>query len=106
MDINNKILEKYNEARKIALDELISQAIKILNQYKEEYEECVIAMGSLFFTPTKNTRNYCSLTFSDGDLTHEYFKPLVDIIEEWDDLLKLTGEGIRFKANGTLKKNW
>ena len=33
MDINNKILEKLNEARKVALDELIAQALKILNQY-------------------------------------------------------------------------
>jgi hypothetical protein len=106
MDINNKILEKLNEARKVALDELIAQALKILNQYKEDYEECVIAMGSLFFTTTSNTRKDGSLTFSDGDLTHEYFKPLVDIIEEWDDLLKLTGEGVRFKADGILKYNW
>ena len=106
MDINNKILEKLNEARKVALDELIAQALKILNQYKEDYEECIIAMGSLFFTPKNNTQSNCSLTFSDGDLTHEYFKPLVDIIEEWDDLLKLTGEGVRFKADGILNYNW
>ena len=106
MDINNKILEKLNEARKVALDELIAQALKILNQYKEDYEECVIAMGSLFFTTTSDTRKYGSLTFSDGDLTHEYFKPLVDIIKEWDDLFKLTDEGVRFKADGILKYNW
>ena len=110
MDINNKILEKYNEARKIALDELIAQALKILNQYKEDYEECIIAMGEIYFTLKRDKYPNHNFLFEDlycdNELTHRYFKPLADIIERWDDLLKLTGEGIRFKANGVLRYNW
>ena len=110
MDINNKILEKYNEARKIALDELIAQALKILNQYKEDYEECVITMGEIYFTLKRDKYPNHNFLFEDlyfGDeLTHRYFKPLADIIKKWDDVFKLTNEGVRFKANGVLNYNW
>jgi hypothetical protein len=36
----------------------------------------------------------------------KYFKPLNDFISKWDDTLKLTGEGIRFTADGEIITDW
>ena len=114
--INSEISKKYEDVRKIAVDEMIRLARNILKNHKR-YDECIIAMGVIYFT-IKGDKNPCTNTVdlnketmdkSFGytySLTYKYLKPLADFISEWDGVLKLTGEGIRFRANGEIVTDW
>ena len=113
--INNRISQKYEEARKMAVDEMIRLARVVLREHPR-YDECVIAMGTIYFT-LKDDISYNNtvdlyierMNKSYGYeyvLTYQYFKPLADLLGEWNDVLKLTGEGVRFRATGELKYDW
>ena len=110
-NVDDKINEKYEEARNIAVEEMIRISRKILKEHRK-YDECYIAMGSIFFT-VKDNKNYLTNTVNlylcygqKAQLTFEYFKPLADLISKWDDVLKLTGEGIKFRAEGEIITDW
>ncbi len=102
--INKQIAEQYEIARKMAVDEMIRIARKILKEHPY-LDEFVIAMGTCFFTQKKSDLNISLYEFTGG-LTYQYFKPLADLLYEWNDTLKLTGEGIRFRFEGEIITHW
>lgn len=100
--VNKHINRVYLDAARLAKDEMIRLARKILKEHPK-YDECIIAMGELFFTTDDDeieVRDY------DGELTYKYFQPLADFIDEWDEIFGLTGEGVRFTADGELNYKW
>lgn len=92
-----KDVEKlYLQACETALQLIEQRARRILVQHPN-LDEFVMCMGSWFFT-RKN-----------GENTLEplgYMKPLADIFDEWDNLLKLTGTPMRFTATGKTVTDW
>lgn len=96
--VNEQINRMYLDAARLAKDEMIRLARKILKEHPK-YDECIIAMGEIFFT-TDNDE------IGVRELTYKYFQPLADFIDEWDEIFGLTGEGVRFTADGELNYKW
>jgi len=98
-------------ARDIAINEVIRMARQLMRNHKNLHE-FIIAMGSYFFIDDNNdtiettdqlmNKSYEYYTVD----SFKYFKPLNDFISKWDDTLKLTGEGIRFTADGEIITDW
>lgn len=48
-------------------------------------------------------------TGKNGDILHDelhYMSPVVRLLKKWDEILKLTGEPMRFTATGPVIRNW
>ena len=101
MGIKQEIRNLYETAAELALGEVQRLARKILAEH-HCLDEFVMAMGMAIFTlKDKDVR--------DANLhLHEraYFKPLEDLLNEWDEVLKLTGEPMRFRATGPKITEW
>ena len=98
----------YRMARKLVLAEVIRMARKILKEH-DNLDEFFLVMGSWFFSTKKKRAAYaggkpCSDTITDVDF--KYLAPIGNLISEWDEYLKLTGEGIRFTATGKIVNDW
>jgi len=104
--MNQKVKLKIDKHYKIATDTALIEverlARKILKKNKSLHE-FIMAMGSYFFTLTKDTTWHISSTDMDRDL--DTYGDLVEFMDEWDDL-KLTGEAMRFTATGPKITNW
>lgn len=104
---SQNISKLYNDARTAGVNEMIRLALEILKKH-QEYESCVIAMGIIMFTHKENKGNTeLTYQFFDGKtyktrLSHPSFGALNSLINEWDELLNLTVEGIHFKADGEI----
>ncbi len=92
--INRLILE----AGKTALAEVERLARKILTKHAN-LDEFVMGMGTAFFTVKGSDENL-------GLEDRKYFKPLRDLIFNFDDTLGLTGEPMRFTATDKKVTNW
>ncbi|MDR1202698.1 MAG: hypothetical protein LBL58_13880 [Tannerellaceae bacterium] len=116
--INRQIEKQYEIARQMAVNEMIRLARKVLKEHSH-LDEFVIAMGSCFFTTKNISSSGCGNGIVDlreqymkedysysSKLTFKYFKPLDDFLGEWNDVFKLTGEGIRFRAEGEIITDW
>ena len=100
-NMSKKLRKEYKKLDKMAVDELIRIALKILKEHSC-YDEFIISMGSCFFT-TKKDHKIIDLVLYDTDKpTFQYFCPLIDFLNEWNDIFKLTGLGIRFRADGKI----
>lgn len=84
------------------------QARAILKKHPNLHE-FVMAMGSWFFT-TKRSKDRTLLPGEHAVLHDEpsYIKNsrLASFIAEWDEYLKITGEPMRFTADGPVVRNW
>ena len=96
-DPSDQIRANLAELERKASEYVEATARSILRRNKT-IKEFVMAMGSAFFYSR------------DGDVLElddrKSFKPLKDFIEEWDDLLKITGEPMRFTADGPKVTDW
>lgn len=96
MSASKEIKMHYNAAEKIASEEVQRLARKILREHPNLHE-FIMGMGSAFFTDKyRNVK-------SSG---YEYMAPLFDLIDEWDCVLKITGEPMRFTASGEKVTMW
>lgn len=102
--MNKEIQIHYNRACEIALLEMEKLAREILRKNKT-LKEFVNAMGSCFFT-TYEGDTIDLWEYGTSRLTKPSFKKLADLIMEWDDYLKLTGEPMRFTATGEKITDW
>ena len=93
------ISQHYQAARRLALSKLIAAARKILQDHPN-LDEFILAMGVAMFTVKDNP--LVNLHLSE----RKYFRPVERLIDEWDDYLRLTGEGIRFRARGKIVRRW
>jgi hypothetical protein len=116
--INKQIEKQYEIARQMAVDEMIRLARKVLKEHPH-LDECVIAMGTFYFTykneeKRKAYNNTLDLqeSYMGADYNYHYrparayFVPIIEFLGEWDDVFKLTGEGIRFRAEGEIITDW
>lgn len=74
--------------------------------------EFVMGMGTWFFKDKNGEIIDPYETRMNGSfeyytiLSKKYFKPLADFIGEWNDILKITGEPMRFTATGEKITDW
>lgn len=92
---SEKIQTLHSQASAIASAEVIRLARKILKA-NSDLEEFIMGMGTWFFSN------------KDGDnvSTGPEFKELDDFISEWDETIRITGEPMRFTANGEIRRDW
>lgn len=88
--------DNYNEAQRQALEEVKKQARLILKR-NAKFEEFVMGMGTWTFTHRNG--NYVE----END---KRVKVVADIIYEWDNVLKITGNSVRFTAYGPEVTDW
>lgn len=116
--INKKIEKQYEMVRQIAVDEMIRLARKVLKEHPH-LDECVIAMGTFFFTykdeeKRNSYHNTLDLRESYMGVDYSYYYrparlylvPIVEFLDKWNDVFKLTGEGIRFRVEGEIITDW
>ncbi len=95
-----QISRLYSEASKLALILIESMARDILRKHPH-LDEFVMGMGGCLFTTKDETR-------AGGISPDErsYMKPLNDFLDDWDDLLRMTGSPMRFTAEGNKRTEW
>lgn len=102
----------YKMAEKIASKKVEIMARKILANHPY-LNEFIMAMGSYFFT-VKNSDRHINPTTQKMNASWEYYyvdtfnylKPLNKFIHKWNDVLKITGDPMRFTAKGKKITNW
>ena len=90
----------YDKDRKQALAEVEKMARKILVEHPN-LEEFVLAMGVATFTAKEKGAEHDISTCERA-----YMKKLDRLLCEWDEMLCLTGEGVRFTATGKRITHW
>ena len=97
----------YSEAERLASAVVEKKARAILRQHPN-LDEFVMAMGGWFFTKKdKDATGYSMILHeSSGDHCPKYMTGIRNFIDEWDDVLKTTGEPMRFTANGEKVTEW
>ncbi len=105
------VADYYEKAEKTASEVVEKMARQILREHPE-LNEFVMAMGTYFFTykeggnldPISSKMN-SSYNYVYYD-TEPFLKPLNDFIGEWDSRLKITGDAMRFTADGIKVTDW
>ena len=95
--VRKRIEKHYEQACTLALSEVERLARQILANHSNLHE-FVMGMGGAIFI-TKDDDNL-------GTEDRAYMKPLNDLLMEWDDYLKLTGEPMRFTVDGPIVREW
>lgn len=86
----------------LAYDHAIREVERLARQILSRHatlDEFIMAMGMATFS-VKGEEH------SIGLEDRAYFKPLRDLIYQWDDSLGLTGTPMRFTADGPVVKEW
>ena len=97
--ISEQIQKLHTEASNLASAEVIRIARKILNEHSE-LKEFVMGMGLWSFS------DYDGHSYLLENGTDPRFAELEDFISEWDSEIRITGEPMRFTANGKIIRNW
>ena len=97
----NVIHKNIQNANQDALYIIEKEARRILNEH-DNLTEFVMTMGcAIFIDIDKNTHaNYYN------EQEFDYIKPLWDFIEQFDNILHLTGNPMRFTATGPKITDW
>lgn len=105
------VADYYEKAGKTASEVVEKMARQILREHPE-LNEFVMAMGTYFFTykdggnlDTISSKMNSSYNYVYYD-TEPFLKPLNNFISEWDSRLKITGDAMRFTANGIKVTDW
>jgi hypothetical protein len=105
------VADYYKKAEKAASEYVEKMARQILREHKE-LDEFVMAMGTYFFTYKKggnldpiSSKMNSSYNYVYYD-TEPFLKPLNDFISEWDSVLKITGDAMKFTADGIKITDW
>lgn len=110
---NEKEIERhYKEAENLASEFVEAQARAILRKHPHLHE-FVMAMGTWFFTKRKS-RDRSLLPGEHAIISPtDYGAPkyiaegrLARFVYEWDEYLKITGEPMRFTADGPVVREW
>lgn len=91
--------EAYDRARRVGLFLVEKHARDVLRD-NLMLHEFVMAMGRVFFV------DYFDHSVSLDEATGECNSPLQCLFDDWDDVLKLTGEPMRFTADGPVRREW
>jgi hypothetical protein len=91
----------------------VEEHARLILQRHPCLHEFVMAMGTWFFTKKKSHSR--SLVPGEHEMVHptDYDAPkyiakgkLARFINEWDEYLKITGEPMRFTADGPVVREW
>lgn len=96
--INDEIWMHYEQAVNTALDTIERLARAILRQHTN-LDEFIMGMGVASFT-----RKDGEESLGMGD--RSYLQRLREFIDEWDEVLRLTGHPMRFTADGPKITEW
>jgi len=107
------VIDYYTKASTLASLYVEQEARKILVEHPE-LNEFIMAMGFWYFTWKVGAtdqngivrEDYMSHVILDGDVKFIDDSDLAEFMAEWDDILKITGEPMRFTAKGKLRKDW
>lgn len=102
--IDKQLNEMYNNMCDIALAEVEILARSILKK-NPTLKEFVNAMGVCFFT-TYDGNTVDLWEYGTSNITRKSFNDLANLINDWDSILKLTGESMRFTATGEKITDW
>lgn len=108
--ISKDFQKRLDAVRNDAIHEVIVEARKIMAKHPH-LVEFLMAMGTYYFIDNRGEivstldehRANGNYVMRDSKA---YFKKLNDFINEWDEILKLTGEGMRFKLIGKIVTDW
>lgn len=102
-NVNAQIQYHYDAASNLALVKVEFMARKILREHPV-LKEFVMAMGAVTFVSTQPGRGQAEMSI--GLEERSYMRPLKDFIDEWDNILHLTGVPMRFTADGPKVTDW
>lgn len=100
--IKKEISRLFNEMDKLALPFVEAEARKILARHSN-LDEFIMGMGRWFFTDKKG--NHVTDTYGPP-VKYVRDSKLANFISEWDELLRITGNPMRFTATGPKITNW
>ena len=89
----------YDKAVTLALIIVEEKARTILREHKN-LNEFIMAMEGWLFTRKGGGADY------DNVNCLKYMRSLQNFVSEWDDVLKITGESMRFTADGEKITDW
>jgi hypothetical protein len=96
--LKKQIQTHHDAAYKIAVAEYVRLVREALHRHPK-LKEFINGMGSCFFIDRDN-----------GDQIYpcdrEYLKPIDNFLAEWDGVMKLTGDSMRFTATGRIARDW
>lgn len=109
--VNDQLNDMHVQMEKIASMEVERLAREILRKNKSLHE-FIMAMGVYYFKDNKG--EIVDVEISDYSVNGGYkykvsrpsFKPLYDFIGEWNEILKITGESMRFTATSKKITDW
>ena len=92
--------EAYDRARSVGLFLVEKYAREVLKDHKE-LKEFVMGMGTYNFWVADDLQADFGYLGCNGCVDK-----LDQLMEDWDDVLKLTGEPMRFTADGPVRREW
>lgn len=100
-EISNHIQLELVKLEKVASDHVKRLAMQVLKSNSRKCFEFVMCMGTFFFTNKKQEPMW----------QHELeelkgYTELTDFIYEWDSILHITGEAVRFDKKGIEHYDW
>ena len=104
----DKLFDKCADAALLKVEEM---ARKILKKHPH-LDYFMMAMGTYFFVDKKGNTINTQEEFRTANhsyswrYTHKYFQPLTEFIMKWDDAFKLTGNPMKFTAEGNKITDW
>ncbi len=106
----NTLRELHEECRAIALSKIEKIARRILKK-NDNLNEFVMGMGMASFDDKEGEMMEMQTSCLDSNGRRVYedvpeFKELIDFLDEWDGIYSLTGETMRFTAEGPKKTEW
>lgn len=114
-DLRHDTEEYYNRAVRKAVEYVEKSARLILREH-QELDEFIMGMGYAGFTVKEGTENivFCDSpdinAFSPEGSGYHFVGPslesLAEFLCEWDEYLKITGEPMRFTADGPKVTEW
>lgn len=105
------VADYYDKAEKTASEAVEKMARQILREHPE-LNEFIMGMGTYFFTYKKGGNLHPISSKMNSSYNYVYYdtepflKPLNDFIGEWDSRLNITGDGMRFTADGIKVTDW
>ncbi len=101
-----QIAASYDQARALAITLLEHRARAVMRSHRN-CAEFICCMGSAFFVVKRAGALDGEINVDPCDsYAPAYMGRVAELINEWDDYLKLTGEGFRFTADGPVNRNW
>lgn len=108
----NDMEDHYRKSSNLASDIVEKMARKILIE-QPELDEFIMCMGDYFFTYKNSDAHLMPITQKmnknfkyDYVDTEPFLKHLNDLLGKWDNVLKITGDSMRFTAEGEKITNW